>query len=233
MGFMDSLSGLHPDAQKFFSELGPSGGPQSKVDTSFPRNQSKPTGYSDVLNDVAETYPALAPHAKNAIVYDAPPPTENATAKYPKDLETYPPWEDWNPHPGKTTVELYKSFQSRPELRDALAGDMIHIAGAIHPETGKPVDPVYYGLKQQVKKARSPEQIAKDYRAYKQDQKEGEDRSFSKWFNNSRSEAYVRGRLFPDKNDSWKHFYDENPKLASTIDRIGSYLRTGKDTKEK
>ena len=110
---------------------------------------------------------------------------------------------------------------------------MIHIAGAIHPETGKPVDPVYYGLKQQVKKARSPEQIAKDYRAYKQDQKEGEDRSFSKWFNNSRSEAYVRGRLFPDKNDNWKHFYDENPKLASTIDRIGSYLRTGKDTKEK
>lgn len=207
------------------SSLTPSSSPvpSSKQDDSLNINQSKPDQYDDVLQDVATTYPALAPHVKKAIVVDATPPKGTTN-----QLETYLPWEDWNPHPGKVTSELYRPYQSKSEMREALAGDLIHLAGAVDPETKKPVDPKYFQLKQEVKKARSSEQIKIDYKAYKDDVKNGEDRSFDKWFQDSRGEAYVRGRLFPDKNDEWKNWYEENPKLKAAVDRIGKYLKTGK-----
>jgi hypothetical protein len=197
---------------------------QSKADTSLIKDQSSVHGYDDVLQDVAETYPALAPHTKKAVVYDAAPPKGNTD-----QLETYLPWEDWNPHPGKVTSELYRPYADKKELRDAIAGDLIHLSGAIDPKTNKPVDPDYYELKKQVKLARNQKQKDIDYKAYKEDVKNNEEtRSFSKWFHDSRSEAYVRGRLFPDKNDNWKSFYEENPKLRDVVDKIGKYLKTGK-----
>ncbi len=194
---------------------------QSKPDDTLNVNQSKPNQYDSVLQDVAATYPALALHVKKAMVYDATPSKDQTD----NQLETYLPWEDWNPHPGKVTTELYRPYTSRSELRDALAGDLIHLAGAVDPKTGKPVDPTYYKLKQQVKKARSPQQIKADYRAYKES---GDERSFDQWFQDSRGEAYVRGRLFPDKNDEWRSWYEENPKLKKAVDNVGKYLRTGK-----
>ena len=197
--------------------------PQSKSDDTLNVTQSKPGQYDDVLQDVATTYPALAPHVKKAMVYDVSPSKEQKG-----QIETYLPWEDWNPHPGKVTTELYRPFNSKSQLRDALAGDLIHLAGAKDPKTGKPIDPTYFKLKQAVKQARTPEQIKIDYKAYKEDVKNGEDRSFDQWFQDSRGEAYVRGRLFPDENDEWKSWYEENPKLKKAVDRIGSYLKTGK-----
>lgn len=200
--------------------------PQSIEDDSFPKTQSKPGQYDDVLQDVAATYPALAPHVQRAKVYDATPDKGNEDA----GLETYLPWEDWNPHPGKVTTELYKPFTNKTQLRDAIAGDLIHLAGAINPKTNKPVDPDYYALKQEVKKARTQQQIDMDYRAYKES---GDKRSFSKWFNDSRAEAYVRGRLFPDDKDEWAHVYEENPRLKKAVDKVGKYLRTGKNASNR
>jgi len=218
-GLTDSLTFQDPHPN-FFASLAP---PQaSKVDTSFPKTSSSLSGYDGVLQDVATTYPALAPHTKNALVYDATPPK----GEEDNGLETYPSWESENPHPGKVTMEVYKPFQSREEARDGIAGDLIHIAGSVNPDTGKPVDPIYYRLKQDVKKARTPDQIKMDYREYKSS---GDKRSFDQWFENSRSEAYVRGRLFPDKNDDWARHYKSNPQLRKAVDKIGSYLKTGKE----
>jgi hypothetical protein len=222
MALTDSLT-FQDGGPNFFDSLGPA--QASKEDTSYPKNASTSTGYADALQDVAATYPVLAPHTKNVLAYDATPPKGSED----DGLETYPPWEEFNPHPGKITIEVYKPFQSRQEARDAIAGDLIHIAGAINPSTKQPVDSTYYKMKQEVKKARDAEQIAIDYKAYKDDVKNGEKRSFNKWFENSRSEAYVRGRLFPDKNDEWKSFYEKNPKLKQAVDNIGKYLKTGKE----
>src|SRR5579862_5683528 len=89
---------------------------QSKETSDYPKNQNLAHGnYQDALQDVAETYPALAPHTKKALVYNATPPKNTDS-----QLETYLPWEDWNPHPGKITSELYRSYNSREQLRDAI-----------------------------------------------------------------------------------------------------------------
>src|SRR5579859_6666034 len=94
--------------------------PEQSTTKQYP-NQSSTNKYQDALQDVAQTYPALAPHTKKALVYDAVPPKETDS-----QLETYLPWEDWNPHPGKITSELYRPYSSREQLRDAIAGDLIH-----------------------------------------------------------------------------------------------------------
>jgi hypothetical protein len=177
---------------------------------------------------VATTYPALAPHISKVKVYDATPSKQQQADG--DGLETYLPWDSWNPHPGKLTQELYRKFQTKEQLRDALAGDMIHLAGAVDPKTNKPVDPDYYAMKQEVKKARNQKQIDMDYRAYKES---GDKRSFGKWFEDSRGEAYVRGRLFPDEKDKWKHVYEDNPKLKKAVDKVGKYLRTPKDASNR
>lgn len=202
---------------------------QSEAPKPLP-NQSSPNEYSKVLEDVGAEYPALAPHTKNYMVYQALQPRDEKG----NSLETYLPWEDWNPHPGKIVSELYQKFSDPQELKNAIAGDLIHYLGAKNPKTGEPVDQTYYDLKQAVKKARSPEQKAIDYKEYKNSVKnEGEKRSFNQWFDDSRGEAYVRGRLFPDHNDEWKQWYEENPKLAKAVDEVGRYLKTGKHAPNK
>lgn len=179
-------------------------------------------GYKDILQDVATLYPALSPYAKKAVVYNAVRPQwEDEGDK----LETYLPWDDWNPHPGKVTTTLYKPYSSRRELTSAIAGDLIHMAGAKNPSTGDPIDPEYFKLKQAVKAARSPEQRKIDYKTWKDAKKSGDNRSFNDWWQESRGEAYVRGMLFPDTNDEWASWYEENPKLKRAVEKVGKYLR--------
>ena len=201
--------------------------PRSKKDDTFNNVSSSPKDYEEIKQSVIDKYPALTPHVKDAIIYKA-----DRDKDHPEDqLETYPPWEEYNPNPGKTSIELRRDYKTKSEATDAIAGDLIHIAGAIHPDTHEPVDPYYYSLKKEVKKARSTKDISMDYKAYKEEEGDKPSRSFSKWFDESRGEAYVRGRVMPDENDERSHVYKSNPKLKKTIDKISKYLRTGKKDK--
>lgn len=179
-----------------------------------------PGPYANALAAAIQRYPVLQPY-RNMLT------TRAGTANDDRQLEFYPPWESENPSPGHITLEMYpRGPQSGPALERAIANDSLHYLGAIDPRSGQPVDPHYYGLKQQFIQSLTPQQLAVDQRAYQQERQQGEDRSFDDWMQQSRADAYLRAFMSPEDNPEWRHtFVPEQQPLLSTI---RSYLTTGR-----
>lgn len=143
-----------------------------------------------------------------------------------RQLEYYPPWESWNPHPGYATVEVYNTAESPAVMQNLIAGDMLHYLGSIDPRTGAPVDPTYFKLKQQTLANRTPEQRRIDDRAYQRDLLFYENKPTPEyWMQFNRGDAYMRGYLTPDARDEWREMY--TPQQRATLELARQYLARG------
>jgi hypothetical protein len=170
-----------------------------------------------LLGAVAQQYPALAPHLGNFIVQWGPAQADA------RQLEFYPPWERDNPNPGKTTLELYNRDLNGAALQNAVAGDALHLLGAVDPRTGEPVDQRYYAMKQQLLGSLTPQQQSIDRRAYERERAFGDPGPYDDWMQRSRLDAYIRGRLTPDANDAWGRAY--NTQQLNLLEGMRNYLK--------
>ena len=175
--------------------------------------------FAPTLQSIGEQYPVLAPYAANTVV-------QRGNADDGRILEHYPPWESDNPNPGKITMELFDRSAKGPQLQSLVAADMLHTLGAIDPRTGAPVDPSYYKLKQELAGSMSPEQHAMNQRAYEGERKfypQGMP-SYQDWMNSNRTDAYVRGGMFPEVNPEWARPGTFTPQQADIFKRMKTYL---------
>jgi hypothetical protein len=182
-----------------------------------------------IANYVGAKFPAYSDYLSKVVIHPGTTSPEDD-----RQVETYMPWEDENPNPGKLTIQpFHKSLTSDQALPNMVAGEMLHYIGGIDESTGKPVDPSYYNLKQQVKASRTPHQAKIDDESYKQAQKSGETRSFDKWFDESRGDEYIMGYVAPDKNREWiNHGWYKDPKMAKAVEDVRKYLTTPKKKTE-
>jgi hypothetical protein len=171
--------------------------------------------FSGDIEAVAKQYPALSPYMGNAKVQYG-----DQAASAGRQLEFYPPWESDNPNPGAVTLELFQQMQGQP-LQQAIAGDMLHLLGAVDPRTGQAVDPKWSQMRQQLIDSRTDKQRAMDQKVYRD---EGDKRSFDDWINQSRADAYVRGYITPDAANEWQQVY--TPDQVKILDQMRGYLTT-------
>lgn len=183
-----------------------------------------PDDLSFLKDEIAKEYPRLAPVLKDAVVRRS----ERHDKAGPGHLEFFPPWEEYNPYPGKVAVEVYDKNLQGEWLKSAVAGDMLHHFGGTN-EKGKPNDPRFYEMKQAFFNTITPEQLAIDERAYKRGKAYGDNRSFSEWMDASRLDAYIRGYLFPDKNDEWRKGDTYSGKQKQLLEEMRSYLKKAAD----
>jgi hypothetical protein len=186
---------------------------------------AQPVTIDPRLAAVAQQYPRLAPFLSQVQIQQGRKTDPNDD----RGLEFYPPWESENPNPGKITLELYDPMQGQA-LTTALGGDLLHYLGAINPQTGKPIDPQYWAMKQAVMNARTPEQDGVDRSIYQQAVKSGQEtRSYQDWVLQSRIDAYIRGFVTPAMEgrypDEWRRngWYND-PKMKKAVEVIRQYV---------
>lgn len=173
-----------------------------------------------LLSDVFSQNAALAKHKNDFKVFTAPDPGDG------RQLESYPPWETWNPYPGKATTVLYNTDVPPEIQKNLIKGDMLHYMGSVNPETGAPIDPQYRTLKQEFLGTLTPEQQAVDKRAYETEKKFYQTPPpFEDWMDFNRGDAYIRGLLTPDARDEWKDVY--TPEQRKKLGKIAEYLIRG------
>jgi hypothetical protein len=171
---------------------------------------------------VAQKWPRLDPHLKGAKIQWGPAQADD------RQLEFYPPWEQDNPNPGQTTLELYNRKLTGPALESAVAGDMLHLLGTTDPATGKPVDQRFFDLKQQLNAQLTAQHRNMDFDAYKRELPLYGDNppSFSQWMQQSRLDAYIRGYLTPDEADNWRKAGAFTPAMTKTLEEMRSHLES-------
>ncbi len=178
--------------------------------------------FQPVIDSVATQYPGLAPYTKNLAV-------RRGTTADPNDdrqLEFYQPWDSENPSPGKLTTELYNKNLRGQDLTETIAGDLLHHLGAINPTTGQPVDQKWMALKQQLIDGMGPDQADMDKGAYQQEKANTayQTGSYDDWMRNNRSDAYIRGALFPKQNQEWQAPGIYTPAMQQATAAMRSYL---------
>lgn len=166
------------------------------------------------LGKVAQSYPALAAHLKNAV------------GQWGKDtgdgrqLEFYPPWESDNPNKGKTTLEFFNRSIPTEQIPEFAAADMLHYLGATNPETGQPVDAQWQSMRKAMASSRTPKQIEADQKDYTDSK---ETLPFDQYLENNRLDAYMRGAAFPSINPEWGEYL--TPEQKTLGNQLQGYLR--------
>jgi hypothetical protein len=201
------------------TDLAPSMSPPPGLINSAPPVEPE---FGDVLGKVGSRWPAIQPHL-NTFVVKHGDQKNNIGGGY---LEFYPPWELHNPHPGKSTIEIFDKSLTGKGLEDAVAGDMLHLLGAKDPRTERPVDPNFYEMKQRLLSTLTPEQLAVDQRAFQQDKARNpnDERTFGEWMETSRGDAYIRGWITPDANDEWRKQGVYTPEQQTILEEMRGYL---------
>lgn len=167
------------------------------------------------LSQVAQTYPALAPHLNNAVAQ---------WGDGPGVLEFYHPDDAENPNKGKITLQFRDRTVSPEQIPDFAAADMLHYLGSAD-QNGVRVDPQYYSLRQQMMMARTPEQIKADQQNYESEKKTfGESGSYEDYIENNRADGYMRGAAFPQINPEWGGFL--TPAQTQIGQQLQQYLKT-------
>lgn len=160
----------------------------------------------ELLRSIQSKYPALAGYDWSVIDSRGKP------SKHGGQIEFYSPDEQYNPTPGRPTVEVFNKDLQGDMLERAIFGDMLHYM----PEA----DEGFRGMREKFRATLTPEQLMVDRMAYK---KSGDKRDFDKWMDISRLDGYLRGFLAPDANDEWRDAYTDEQKAI--LGEIDSYLR--------
>lgn len=196
-----------------------SSAPQSSV----PDVPAPPESFQPTTDAISSQYPALQPYVNNLAI-------QRGTPSGPDDdrqLEFYQPWEKDNPNPGKLTTELFNKNLQGQDLTETVAGDMLHHLGSTDPTTNQPVDPNWMDMKQRLIGSMGIPQNLMDSQAYQQEKSNPayETGSFDDWMKNNRSDAYIRGALFPNQNPEWQESGIYNPAMKAVTDEMQSYLK--------
>ena len=145
-------------------------------------------------------------------------------------LEFYPEWETYSPAPGSHTIEVYEPGLRGSVLHDSVAGDALHLLGAVDPRTRAPVDPTFRAMKDSFKAAMSPRDMEREQIVYQKLVEQGrESRSFEDYFDRSRLDAYIRAGLFPMVNPDWQKPGVFTPDQLGLLERMREYLHTGQE----
>ena len=172
-----------------------------------------------------------------ASIQDAYPPLRNQNLRVRRGLkrsdgrllEFYPEWETYSPSPGSHTIEVYEPGLNGGVLHDSVAGDALHLLGAVDPRTRAPVDPVFLSMKESFKTAMSPRDMEREQIVYQKLVEQGrETRSFEDYFDRSRLDAYIRAGLFPMVNPDWQKPGVFTPDQLHLLERMRAYLHTGR-----
>lgn len=180
-----------------------------------------PSDLDAIRRRVGAQYPALAPHV-NAMALQWGTPETGANRGH---LEFYPPWESDNPNKGQSTLEFYDPQMQGNALQSAIAGDSLHLVGAVDPRTNRAVDPQWLAMKRALVGSLTPQQLAVDQRAYEMDKQRGETRPFDDWMQDSRADAYIRGYITPDAADEWRKKGTYTPDQSNLLTAMKQYLQ--------
>jgi hypothetical protein len=161
------------------------------------------------VRKITNEYPALA--GQDWQIVDSRQTAPNTK----RQLEFYPPTERYNPHPFRPTVEIFNPNLRGEYLDRAIMGDMLHYM----PE----VDPKFDSLREAFRQTLEPWQLDIDRDAYQRRDK-NDQRSFEKWFEQSRLDAYLRGYLAPDKDNNWADAY--TPRQKEILEMIKGHLKS-------
>lgn len=165
-----------------------------------------------VAQKVMTEYPAL--RAVNPFVVDS----RGKPSEHGGGLEYYHAnTEQTSPLPTVNTIELFDKDLEGQWLQDAVAGDSMHGLAAY--------DPKYAAMRQQFRGMLTPEQVAFDQRKFQSEHEPGD--TFDKWMERSWLDAYIRGYLFPDKNDEWRKSGVYTPDQIAMLERMRKHI-TGK-----
>ena len=167
--------------------------------------------FSQLVEEIKRAYPALAPY--EFVI-------QRGTGE--GHLEFYPAWEKHNPNPGRHTIEVRNPNLKGQALKDAIAGDMLHLLGSVDPRSGRAISPEFARLKQQFKATLTPQQLEVDKRVHAQS---GDPRPFDQWFDVSRLDAYLRGYLFPDEADEWRRQGVYTPEQQKILQQLQQHLK--------
>jgi hypothetical protein len=179
---------------------------------STPTAMPTPDPYSAAAAGVQQRFPLL----KNV-------PLNVTTGGGPYESEVYQPWDEENPAKGKFTVQM-RSDAAKAErgqaLQDSVAAETFHYLGTTKPD-GTPVDPEWYGLKQQFIQTLTPRdlQLAKQHWQEENQTSKPEDRrSFKKFMDESYADMFVRGYIFPEsQGKEWVDRKGKWPKQQSAV----------------
>jgi hypothetical protein len=143
--------------------------------------------------------------------------------------EFYSPWSGDNPAPGMATIELYNPNIKGQELKNLMLGETFHHLGSVDPKTGNPVDPKWFGFKQQFLNSLTPDQISTDLQDYGREIQSGSKYdSIGQYYQQNRLEAYFRGGISPMNKaeaDDWGRTY--TPEQKKILEAAKTYLKTG------
>jgi len=151
---------------------------------------------SDIVNSIKLEYPIF----KDIEVSDK----RNKGMSDNRQLEYYS--KEDSPT-GKERVDIFNPNLQGKELKNAIFGDMLHSAPSKSKE--------YANKKLQLINSRTPEQIEIDKDAYDIAKKQGEKRPFDKWFETSRSDAFIRGYLANQWEDTY--YTEEQKELMNNM----------------
>jgi hypothetical protein len=175
--------------------------------------QAQKRDYSVFKNVLSSKYPAI----KQSLDFDIVTGNGNGYS------ETYPAEEDRSHYKGRDTIEVRpKSFDfSDDEMATSLLGESLHLL--------KKRSPQYQQLHQDFVRSLSQKDLDFAMKRYEYArQKEGEERPFAKWFDNTWSDALVRGYIAPDRNDEFRNGGFYSPENKAVLERMRQFLETGK-----
>ena len=173
-----------------------------------------------------------------ASIQDTYPPLRNQNLRVRRGLtradgrllEFFPEWEPYSPSPGSHTIEVYEPGLKGSVLHDSVAGDAMHLLGAVDPRTQAPVDSIFRAMKESFKAAMSPRAMEREQIVYQKLVELGrESRSFEDYFDRSRLDAYIRAGLFPMVNPDWQKPGVFTPDQLGLLERMREYLHTGQE----
>jgi hypothetical protein len=144
-----------------------------------------------LVEDVYRQYPALAKHRDQFSVIQGRPMVPGD----PRQLESYPVDESWNPMPGYNTTELYNTAAPSAEQTTLIAGDLLHFLPRLDPQWAAMKDDVV------------PKEIPRDDHAYM-----------------VQGDAYLRGYLTPDAADEWRKAGVYKPEQVKKLEKMKLYL---------
>lgn len=171
------------------------GVPQSQL-----QSLAQPAGIDE---QAYQRYPRLRSYGFQFI-----PPTDGGKSDG-RYLETYPADEEWNPKPGKPTIQQF----DKNATADDFMGETLHILPKIDPTVGAIRDSFIKSMT-----PRQQQRLIEQYDYAKQNH--GEDRSFEDWRDMSGRDAWFRGAV----TGQWpKELYE--PNQLQMFDSLKSYLQ--------
>ncbi len=187
-------------------------------------NEPESGEYAPVLEQIGAEYPRIGKQLGNFAVERGPNLSDG------RQLEYYAPDEEWNPYPGKSTIEIYKGDVKPGELRNLIAGETMHLLGG-RGEGGEPNDAAFAAMKDALIKSRTPEQRAIDQRVW--EERYADQMPYDDYIQRSRADEYVMGYLFPDAADEWRKQNTYTDEQKDLLEQMRAHLRTADEPESK